>query len=118
MPELPPASPELPVIADKFQLPAPVPVISLKSALVIVTVPALIVAGELNEIAPLLIPEAISKRLVTELPLAVKVPVTVVVAFGSNNLSVVAAVPVLVRALKVLVPAMVFVPLPVRLTVA
>src|SRR5262245_33713148 len=43
MPELPPQSPDFPVMADKSQLPAPAPVMSLKSALLTDTEAAVIV---------------------------------------------------------------------------
>lgn len=71
MPELPPASPDPPVIADRFQEPAPAPVMSRKSALVTVTVAAVRVR------AVPMVSEATSNLLMALLPLMVRVPLMV-----------------------------------------
>jgi len=99
IPELPKASPELPAIADRFQEPAPAPVMSIKSALVTVTVAAFRVA-EVPTVRLLT-----KSRLVTLLPLIVSVPVMVcVVPAVMPKSSVFTAVPVRVRLAKVLLP--------------
>jgi hypothetical protein len=79
IPELPPQSPELPVIADRFQLPAPAPVISAKSAFVTVTV-----AAERDRAVPNVL-LAIRTRLVALFPFIVKVPVTVTLVERFNT---------------------------------
>lgn len=71
MPELPPQSPDRPVMALRFHEPAPAPVMSRKSTLEQETVAAVIVRA-----VPTVF-EAIRTLLVVELPLTVKVPVHV-----------------------------------------
>lgn len=74
MPEFPPQSPDNPVIAERFQLPAPAPVISLMSKYVHDTDAADIV---------LPVPSTslrINRRLIALLPLAANAVVTVWVA--------------------------------------
>ncbi len=71
IPELPPQSPEFPVIACKSQEPAPAPVMSMKSQFVTDTDPAVIVLDVPK------VSDCINALLVTELPLIVRRPVTV-----------------------------------------
>lgn len=71
MPELPPQSPEPPVIADKFQLPAPAPVISEKSLYEHATVAAVRV-----RVVPKAL-DATMRRFPPEAPFIVRVPVQV-----------------------------------------
>ena len=96
IPLLPPASPEPPAAADRSQPPAPV--ISWKSALEAETAAAVrltAVPGTLT---------ITNKRLTAEFPAKVSVPVMVWLA-EKATLSVLAAVPVRVRAVKVFAPA-------------
>ena len=72
IPEFHPQSQERPVIADKFHDQAPAPVMSLKSAFVTVTVAAVIVDAVPR------VDEFTSILLTVELPLIVRVPVTVI----------------------------------------
>lgn len=110
MPELPPASPELPVMAERFQLPAPAPVMSRKSALVTDTVAAVRVLGVPS------VSDVTNTRLMAVLPLIVSVLVMVWLAL-SWRASVLTAVPVRVRLAKVLAPEITLFPEPVNETV-
>lgn len=112
MPEFPRQSPELPVMPDKFQLMVPAPVISLKSTLVRLEIKALLVMV-------LAVPKVslVTKSLfIAEFPSKLR-PLLAVWLALSCNASVFAAVPVLVKVLKVLPPVMVAVPEPVKATV-
>lgn len=90
IPELPPQSPESPVIAARFQEPAPAPVMSRKSTLEQETVAAVIVRA-----VPMVF-VLTSTRLVTELPFMVNAPV-VVMSPKRVRAFVLTAVPVNVR---------------------
>jgi len=82
IPVFPPQLPEPPMMADRSQLPAPVPVMSRKSTLAIDadTVPALIV------LAVPIVPEAMSTRLTVELEITSNTPDTVIFAPSDRTL--------------------------------
>jgi len=103
IPELPPQSPDPPVIADKFHDPAPAPVMSRKFTFVIVTVAAVSVLA-----VPIVL-EVTKTLLTAEFPFIVKVPVIVLFAVKLMTF-VFDDGPVCVKVAKVLAPAMVDAP--------
>lgn len=104
IPEFPPQSPESHVIADKSQEPAHAPVMSWKSALVTDTVDAVRVLA-----VPMVL-DFTKTRFIDEFQFIVSVQV--IVWFHDNvSASVLAAVPVLVKFVKVFAPEIVPEPL-------
>jgi len=93
IPEFPPQSPEFHEMTDKFQLPAPAPVMSWKSALVTVTVAAVIVLAVHRTY------DFIRRRFITEFQVTVNVQVTIILLDNISDvvLSVVLASWLLVR---------------------
>lgn len=100
IPLLPQQSPLFPVIAERFQLPAPAPFISCMSTFEAVTVQAVSVT------CVHFVKDSIERRLVTELPASVKTPVIVILSVILER-SVFVAVPVLVKVANVLVQVIV-----------
>lgn len=97
IPLLPPQSQLPPEIADKFQEPAHAHIISWKSAFVTDTV----AADNVYEVPS--VSEQTNKRFTVELPLIVRVPVTVLLPLNRHKF-VLTAVQVIVKVAKVLAP--------------
>jgi len=107
---LPPQSPDFPVIADASNdVPS---AMSRKSTFdQVIVAPLLVIVQAVPSVL-----DWTSSRFVTLFPVSVKVPVTVWSA-DNDRMSVLAAVPVYVRFVNVLVPLMEIVPPPVKTTV-